>query len=1197
MLKTRYLIAAFLAVVACLVARPAIGQISDLPLGQSVTGTMTSSADVHYYRVVPAMAAGQHVVVTLDKSEEWYCYLYLRPGGLSNPPVSSESDDEDLAVEVLSTQAAYYWVEVGGSSGPYPRTYTVTALTAEMLPTLTLGVGQAGALEGPQDRKFYRVTGVGADQHLMGFLDKTAESYCYLFLHPGGIRQAYVSYENDDEDLAVETLSTQAGDYYLEIRYGGTQSYTVMAATPQMLPTLTLGVGQAGALEGPQDRKFYRVAGVGADQHLMGFLDKTAEWYCYLFLRRGGVLQPAVAYNYGTTDLAVDTFPTGVGDYYLEIRYDGSNSYSILAMTDETTVAVASVSPAEPGNAGPVTLTVRGSGFQSGATVRACRHDEPATCVDATDVAVINPTEMAARFDFGGAPIDSVWDLWVTNPDLTQGGLLNALRLAQPQVNLWVDIVGPDFARPGRQVTYEVRAGNLGTVDAICPVLWISFPRGCTCRVNASLVGPPDIPGADPVDWSQVPFAIDAEDTTYIGLIIPGIPPGRILTVPVDIVPPAGQASLAVRAWISPPPLNPQVGGPTPGPAYTGSTLLATAGFTDQLQCYTAILEVVLDKLLLAGMIRSLPGGECWNELRGWTQERLKRISAYPQTYPLVRGPIAVPLTQELGQMVFILLRCAAIDASGVKWLFLIKDAGEGIGAIWRTYESCKKVLQEAWKDVVIRWPVDPNEKEASSGFGGEGRVGEWTGACPPDSLVDNGYVSPTRPLEYVIRFENLETATAEAENIVVTDTLDPSVDWTTLEIGETRIGGQTYYPAVTMNPATRTICWTFTGVNLPPNCDDPARPECKGIGKGEGSVSFSVQPLAGLQTGIPIHNYATIVFDTNPAMCTNDVMHTIDSVAPESQVGGLPEDSQSPFEVCWGGADDAGGTGVHDYTVYFSDNGEPFSAWLTNTMETSALFEGTAGHTYSFSSTAHDNVGNLERAHGTADAQTHVGAARPMPPSNLAASPLSSTQVDLNWIDNSSTEAGFKIERKLAADAMWSQMATVGANIIAYTDATCAPCTTYTYRVRAYNASGDSDYSNEAGATTTSTFGDVLCANWALPFIEGLYSAGITTGCAADSPGTPQNEARFCPADAVTRAQMAKFLVKAKGESVYNNPTPTFTDVLPTGTWAWAYGYVERIALLGITSGCTTTTYCPGNAVTRGQMAKFLVLAFGIHY
>jgi len=90
--------------------------------------------------------------------------------------------------------------------------------------------------------------------------------------------------------------------------------------------------------------------------------------------------------------------------------------------------------------------------------------------------------------------------------------------------------------------------------------------------------------------------------------------------------------------------------------------------------------------------------------------------------------------------------------------------------------------------------------------------------------------------------------------------------------------------------------------------------------------------------------------------------------------------------------------------------------------------------------------------------------------PSNLVASEASSTRVNLSWKDNSTNETGFKIERKTTST--WTQLATVGANITTYQNKNLASNITYYYRVRAYNASAYSAYSNTVsirlGGSTT---------------------------------------------------------------------------------------------------------------------------------
>ncbi len=100
---------------------------------------------------------------------------------------------------------------------------------------------------------------------------------------------------------------------------------------------------------------------------------------------------------------------------------------------------------------------------------------------------------------------------------------------------------------------------------------------------------------------------------------------------------------------------------------------------------------------------------------------------------------------------------------------------------------------------------------------------------------------------------------------------------------------------------------------------------------------------------------------------------------------------------------------------------------------------------------------------------QASATTAPPPAPSSLTTTAAVTTnQINLSWTDNSNNEDGFKIER--APDAggspgTWTQITTVGANITTYSDTGVAVDTTYWYRVRAYNALGDSPYSNEASA------------------------------------------------------------------------------------------------------------------------------------
>ncbi|MCF8380396.1 MAG: sulfatase-like hydrolase/transferase [Bacteroidales bacterium] len=91
-----------------------------------------------------------------------------------------------------------------------------------------------------------------------------------------------------------------------------------------------------------------------------------------------------------------------------------------------------------------------------------------------------------------------------------------------------------------------------------------------------------------------------------------------------------------------------------------------------------------------------------------------------------------------------------------------------------------------------------------------------------------------------------------------------------------------------------------------------------------------------------------------------------------------------------------------------------------------------------------------------------------PATPSPLFASAISQTEIILNWTDNSMNEDGFKIEKK-EEGGTFTEIASLDANITSYSESGLQSSTKYIYRVLAYNAEGNSDYSNEASATTFS--------------------------------------------------------------------------------------------------------------------------------
>lgn len=265
----------------------------------------------------------------------------------------------------------------------------------------------------------------------------------------------------------------------------------------------------------------------------------------------------------------------------------------------------------------------------------------------------------------------------------------------------------------------------------------------------------------------------------------------------------------------------------------------------------------------------------------------------------------------------------------------------------------------------------DPNDKVGSPGIGAA------------------RFVRGEDDLGYIVRFENLATATAAAQVVEIIDQLDTNaLDLASFSLGPISFGdvtvtppdGEAQYTAgVDLRPARNLIVlinagldkatgiatWRLTSLDpvtlnltedaaagfLASNVNPP---------EGEGSVQFNVKPKPGLPTGTQSCNQATIVFDDNAPIDTPPWCTTIDNSPPQSHVLPLPATQLNPVvRLQWDG-DDAG-AGIATYTVYVSANGGAFTPLVSDTTDTAAIFTGRLGQTYAFCSIATDLVGNVE--------------------------------------------------------------------------------------------------------------------------------------------------------------------------------------------------------------------------------------------
>ena len=247
-------------------------------------------------------------------------------------------------------------------------------------------------------------------------------------------------------------------------------------------------------------------------------------------------------------------------------------------------------------------------------------------------------------------------------------------------------------------------------------------------------------------------------------------------------------------------------------------------------------------------------------------------------------------------------------------------------------------------------------------------------------------YIKPIHTMPYTITFENKSSATAPANEVFVTDTLDltkfdastfgfSSFGWAdkTFAVGGSRtqaftrdisynIKGKDILVRVSgqFDPQTGIVSWSF--VSLEPNGAELEDVMSGFIlpnddnGNGEGFVSFTIEHEANPANGSIISNKATIVFDSNTPITTNTYVNTFDTDYPTSHVSNI-EEKDGKLIVSIEGSDAT--SGIDFYDLYVFKNGgdaELVAAGVSVNEQVTIPYD--ADTNYAFCSLATDHVG-----------------------------------------------------------------------------------------------------------------------------------------------------------------------------------------------------------------------------------------------
>ncbi len=277
-----------------------------------------------------------------------------------------------------------------------------------------------------------------------------------------------------------------------------------------------------------------------------------------------------------------------------------------------------------------------------------------------------------------------------------------------------------------------------------------------------------------------------------------------------------------------------------------------------------------------------------------------------------------------------------------------------------------------------------------------------------PDGSGEQHTVPVTLPMPYQIQFQNQPSAGAAAQQVVVTQQLDSTLNWQSFRLGSFGFDGMTFNaPAnsafyqttidltatkgylvdltATIDVQTGIATWTFTTID-PATGEQPIDPTIGLLppddanGSGEGFVNYTILPNSSDQTGDVVNALATVIFDTQPPLDTQAILNTLDTGAGlTSTVAPLPAFAPaSLFNVSWSGSDASNGSALSTFDIYVSVDGGAFNSWLEDTTLTTAAFQGQNGHSYGFFSIATDNAGNVQAEPSAAQASTLVGATAP---------------------------------------------------------------------------------------------------------------------------------------------------------------------------------------------------------------------------
>lgn len=621
------------------------------------------------------------------------------------------------------------------------------------------------------------------------------------------------------------------------------------------------------------------------------------------------------------------------------------------------------------GNTGDATLHIYGGGFSNETIVYL--EDAQGNKIQPDTTLWYKLDAIRATFDLRGKHIglyNVVAEIEGAKYDLQNSFIIEQGTSPEPYVN----IAGRSQMLFGRWQTYTLNFGNRGNVDAtgVPLILIFSQPDGFDVEFPELVLNQNIHLKADAyyTDFKDLP------DYFEIDNLFGELYDGRVYALYIPVIPANHNGSMRIRiksnenvemyAWVT----EPYFMSPIDRKIENCIRIAMLKALKD------GMVDLALGNMPVAGCIYSF-----WNKyLEAYAWEYVT-----PDAHPdyanrqISWGEYLFSWGNSALDLSVMVLNCAKDFVAPIKAYSValqVTSLLNNIKGNYLTDRECREKYKPQSienKKVTTVASFDPNEMAGPAGY----REGNYT--------LNN------RSYPYTIYYENLNTATAPAQEVVIIDTLDAArFDFSTFSFGAVswqdkhitplpglkeftldydlapenpnilRINarfdeetGVAYWQLITLDPATKDLTEDPFGGFLPPNHNAP---------EGEGHVMFSVDLKEDLADGTRIENLADIFFDLNAPIRTNTYLNTIDITPPASALTSIHFNPNNPNLYAFTSTSHDTGSGVRQKVIYASVNGGAFNPMFV-TSEEMFFIELMPDSVYHFFSLAVDSVGNTE--------------------------------------------------------------------------------------------------------------------------------------------------------------------------------------------------------------------------------------------